>query len=176
MRLLLADSGGTGKTLFLPSNSGNFNVDPVIFDRLSDFEYTNLLSDLIVVNPGLNVDGLIRERDLRRAKMRLPRTVLVPGMSSKFGDWLHKAGEKISAAFKPTESTAPAQVQLPDGQIVTVQTPIKQDSPFMNVLKSVSKVFGFYNDPVPTNVQKTDYSPLLYLGAGLVAYKLLKSR
>lgn len=182
MYLELADNTTITK-LFIPATevNRNFLVSPLFFDRLNDYEYSNAISEIMEYNPKVNLMQLIKERDMRRAAMGLPKTNFQPEFSSKFGNWLKETGSKIEKFFKADTQNQPVTATLPDGQQVTVVTPIKRDSPFMGILKGVAGAFGLYQEPQPqAPVQQSSlekYLPLIAIAAGgFIVYKLVTKK
>jgi len=181
MYLQLQDAGEI--TIYVPkgANSG-YSVPFSFFDKLNDYEFSQTIAELLAFNPGFDLKAAVQQRNQRRANLGLKPTVYFPMLESKFGDWIKRTGKKIENAFKPSESTTPIQVQTPDGQVITVQAPIKGDSQVSGIVKGVAKAFGFYTEPTPQNpypVQSPMMKvlPFALLGiGGLVAYKLIKRR
>jgi hypothetical protein len=182
MYLELADNNKITQ-LFIPATeaSRNFIISPTFFDRLNDYEYSNAISEILEFNPKVNLNQLIAERDSRRSIMGLPKTHFQPELSSKFGNWLKSTGSKIEHFFKADTQNQPVTATLPDGQQVTVLTPIKKDSPFMGILKGLAGAFGLYQEQTPQQpVQQSSfekYLPLLAIaGGGFIIYKLITKK
>lgn len=181
MYLELADKN-TDNYLYIPVIGSNkaYNVSPVFFDKLNDFEFSGVMEEILHYNR-INLPEFIRERDKRRASIGLPPTNYNPEMGKKFGDWLKDTGKKIEAFFKPSDSgsTTPVTVTTPDGQTLIVQAPVKQDSAFTNILKGVAGAFGLYKEPTPVQQYQpqTNYTPLLLgAGAAFILYKLISKK
>ena len=182
MFLELADNN-TIEKIFIPGINGgaNFVVNPSFFDKLNDYEYSNSISEILQFNPQIDLLQLISERDSRRKKLGLRPTNYSPELSSKFGTWLSVTGKKIEKFFQSDSTNQPVTATLPDGQTVVIQTPVKQDSPFMNVLKGITGAFGLYNPPTPNQPQQqnslSQYLPIILIaGGGLLAYKLISKK
>lgn len=181
MILQLEDSNSK---IYIPTgeNTG-WNVDPKFFDKLNDYEFSGVISEAMAFN-NIDLPLFIAARDIRRQKIGLPKTNFQQiEMSGKFGDWLKQAGKKIENFFKPSESTQPVAITLPDGQVTYLNAPFKKESAFNTILKGVAGAFGLYTPPVdpstlpqPTNPMKY-ILPVAVVGiGGLIAYKLLSKK
>lgn len=166
--------------IFVPGEKNpGYMVDFSFFDRLNDYEFSQTIAELLAFNSGFNLNNAIRQRNIRRAAIGLPATNYSPMLESKFGDWIKRTGKKIEGWFKPSESNQTATVTMPDGQQVQVNTPVKKDSGFMQVLTGVAKAFGLYTEQ-PTYVQpeKSTFEKILPFAAigigGLVLWKVIK--
>ena len=172
---------GQDITIFVPKgNNGGYTVPFSFFDKLNDYEFSQTIAELLAFNPNFDLRAAIRERDERRKNLGLQATNYNPLLESKFGDWIARTGKKIEQFFKPTEKTTPVTVTTPDGQEVTVQAPIKQESGAMKVLGYIASAFGFQK---PGQQQQQQVQPtltqqvmplLLLAGAGFIIYKIVK--
>lgn len=173
MLLELADTG-TEKVYIPIETGGGYSVPVSFFDKLSDYEFSGLFSELREFN-NFDLNQIIKDRDIRRRKVGMPETkytVVLNG--SAFGDWLKQAGKKIGDFFKPTQTGGAPLIQ-PDGTI-TYQPQGTQDSGFQNAIKSLAMAFGYYTPEQPKQ-QSMLSQALPYIaiaGGGLLLYKLIK--
>ena len=181
MYLQLADSGS--QKVYIPNeNGGGYNVPISFFDKLNDYEFSGLFTELLQVN-NFDLGTVIKERDQRRAKIGLPSTNYQVPLSSKFGDWFKQAGDKISAFFKPTNKGNAIPLIQPDGSIsYAYDYSQPQQSGFTSLLQNLATAFGFYTPPQPQQQQQSDslidkVLPLAAVGvAGLALYKVFKNK
>jgi len=100
MVLELADNNESN-FLNIPYENKVYKVNPAYFDKLNDYEFSNLFLELQEVNK-IDPIKFIRERDIRRSKINLPPTKFNPTLSGGV-PWLKKAGAEIKSWFHQRE-------------------------------------------------------------------------